>query len=216
MTAKRKKATTLAVTLAALAPTTVSYSHNEQDLQNVVKVAYSALQHAEKKPIRGHSVEQIVRAILEQPPEQQNKAEAAHAAWLDLIADDGWAFGEAYDKDAKTTPDMVPYADLHERQREHMLIIEAVVGDAIHAINAACSNLTDALSGDGPVLMSAVEQRLPASQAEAQDLIECTDTESAVPVESGVRCFKDEDRRTMKVCRHPTMGIVKVEASTLI
>jgi hypothetical protein len=212
MTAK-KKPKALAVTMAALAITQLSYAHNEQDLQNVVRVAHSALLHTDKQPIQGHSVEQIVRAVLELPADTKNRAEAVHNAWMDLLAAEGWAFGETLDQDAKTTPDFVPFAALHERQREYLEIIAAVTADAIHAVNVACSNITDAIDGAGPVLVTTSEDRLPASPAEAQDLVECTDAQQAVPVTSGVACFKDQDRRTMLVARHPALGLVKVPAS---
>jgi hypothetical protein len=46
-------------------------------------------------------------------------AENAHDRWAELRMSEGWTYGERRDDDARTHPDLVPYAQLPEGEKEY-------------------------------------------------------------------------------------------------
>lgn len=46
-------------------------------------------------------------------------AENVHENWAKARLEDGWVYGEVRDDARKTTPCLVPYADLPEEEREY-------------------------------------------------------------------------------------------------
>lgn len=46
-------------------------------------------------------------------------AENAHDIWAVGRISDGWTYGPKRDDDAKTHPDLIPYADLPEKEKEY-------------------------------------------------------------------------------------------------
>lgn len=46
-------------------------------------------------------------------------AENAHENWSKQRMKDGWTFGEKRDNDAKTHPDLIPYAELSDPEKEY-------------------------------------------------------------------------------------------------
>lgn len=53
--------------------------------------------------------------------------EGLHESWVETKAEQGWAYGETKDSDAKTHPCMVPYADLPQDQRMKDHLFAAIV-----------------------------------------------------------------------------------------
>jgi len=45
-------------------------------------------------------------------------AEELHDEWVQAYIEMGWKYGPEYNPEAKTHPDMVPYANLEERERD--------------------------------------------------------------------------------------------------
>ena len=44
--------------------------------------------------------------------------EELHGGWMQAYIEMGWTYGETYDRDAKTHPDLVPYADLQKQEQD--------------------------------------------------------------------------------------------------
>jgi len=47
-------------------------------------------------------------------PQCSASPEELHSSWMQAYLSMGWSYGIVYDKDAKTHPDLVPYADLDQ------------------------------------------------------------------------------------------------------
>lgn len=45
-------------------------------------------------------------------PQRSRSPEELHGSWMQAYFAMGWVYGEKYDREAKTHPDLVPYADL--------------------------------------------------------------------------------------------------------
>lgn len=44
--------------------------------------------------------------------------EELHGSWMQSYISMGWTYGETYDRDSKTHPDLVPYAQLGQLERD--------------------------------------------------------------------------------------------------
>ena len=51
-------------------------------------------------------------------PDRLATPEAAHDSWVQAYLDLGWRWGEKYDPEARTHPDMVPYNDLSPLEKD--------------------------------------------------------------------------------------------------
>ncbi|HSS11795.1 MAG TPA: RyR domain-containing protein [Acidimicrobiales bacterium] len=51
-------------------------------------------------------------------PSRSASPEELHGSWVQAYIDMGWHFGEVYDPEAKTHPDMVPYAQLGQLEQD--------------------------------------------------------------------------------------------------
>lgn len=51
-------------------------------------------------------------------PQRSRSPEELHGSWMQAYFTMGWVHGERYDRDAKTHPDLVPYADLGQLERD--------------------------------------------------------------------------------------------------
>ena len=49
------------------------------------------------------------------------------AVWVTAYAKMGWTFGETYDPEAKTHPDMVPYDQLGQREQDKDSVFVALL-----------------------------------------------------------------------------------------
>lgn len=59
---------------------------------------------------------QTIQRLCE--PGMETTPEAEHESWLRAYEAMGWKYGQVRDREAKTHPDMVPYAELPEAERE--------------------------------------------------------------------------------------------------
>jgi hypothetical protein len=66
--------------------------------------------------------------VIEQQcgPERSSSPEFLHAAWVDAYVKMGWVWGEIYDPEAKTHPDMVPYASLGQLEQDKDAVFVAL------------------------------------------------------------------------------------------
>ena len=63
--------------------------------------------------------EQFLKVIERQCGEQRSRSpEELHGSWMQAYFAMGWVYGEKYDRDAKIHPDLVPYADLGQLERD--------------------------------------------------------------------------------------------------
>lgn len=71
--------------------------------------------------------DQFLRGIAQQcGPERKTSPEALHDDWVRAYEAMGWVYGPVRDVEAKTHPDMVPYADLDPRERDKDLVFVAL------------------------------------------------------------------------------------------
>ncbi len=63
--------------------------------------------------------DQFVGVIKRQCGESRSRSAAElHGGWMQTYFDMGWAYGEKYDREKKTHPDLVPYAELDQKERD--------------------------------------------------------------------------------------------------
>ena len=51
-------------------------------------------------------------------PQRSRSPEELHGSWIQAYFAMGWVYGEEYDHEAKIHPDLVPYADLGQLERD--------------------------------------------------------------------------------------------------
>jgi hypothetical protein len=62
---------------------------------------------------------QFLNVIERQCGEQRSKSpEELHGSWMQAYFAMGWLYGTEYDRENKTHPDLVPYADLGQLERD--------------------------------------------------------------------------------------------------
>lgn len=70
---------------------------------------------------------QFLDVIERQCGEQRSRSpEELHGSWMQAYFAMGWKFGHAYSREAKTHPDLVPYADLGQLERDKDAVFVAL------------------------------------------------------------------------------------------
>jgi hypothetical protein len=70
---------------------------------------------------------QFCRVIQRQCGEQRSHSpEELHGSWMQAYFDMGWVYGEEYSREAKTHPDLVPYNDLGQLERDKDAVFVAL------------------------------------------------------------------------------------------
>ena len=70
---------------------------------------------------------QFLPVIERQCGENRSKSpEELHGSWMQSYYAMGWVYGDTYDRDAKTHPDLVPYADLGQLERDKDAVFVAL------------------------------------------------------------------------------------------
>jgi hypothetical protein len=59
-------------------------------------------------------------------PNRSESPEELHGSWVQAYIAMGWQYGEKYDREAKTHPDMVPYAKLGQLERDKDAVFVAL------------------------------------------------------------------------------------------
>lgn len=71
--------------------------------------------------------DQFLKVIERQCGEQRSRSpEELHGSWMQSYFSMGWVYGEKYDREKKTHPDLVPYADLHDLERDKDAVFVAL------------------------------------------------------------------------------------------
>ena len=71
--------------------------------------------------------QQMLKVIERQCGEQRSKSpEELHGSWMQAYFGMGWVYGEKYDREAKIHPDLVPYADLGQLERDKDAVFVAL------------------------------------------------------------------------------------------
>ncbi len=71
--------------------------------------------------------DQFLRVIERQCGEQRSRSpEELHGSWMQSYFSMGWVYGPIYDREKKTHPDLVPYADLGELERDKDAVFVAL------------------------------------------------------------------------------------------
>ena len=79
--------------------------------------------HEREEPFK----KQFRKVIERQCGEQRSRSpEELHGSWMQAYIDMGWTYGEKYDREAKTHPDMVPYADLQQQEQDKDAVFVAL------------------------------------------------------------------------------------------
>lgn len=70
---------------------------------------------------------QFLKVIERQCGEQRSKSpEELHGSWMQAYFAMGWVYGEKYDRENKIHPDLVPYADLGQLERDKDAVFVAL------------------------------------------------------------------------------------------
>lgn len=59
-------------------------------------------------------------------PQRSMSPEELHGSWMQAYFAMGWVYGEKYDREAKTHPDLVPYAQLGQLERDKDAVFVAL------------------------------------------------------------------------------------------
>ena len=63
--------------------------------------------------------QQFIKVIERQCGDQRSKSpEELHGSWMQAYLTMGWVYGEKYDREKRIHPDLVPYADLGQLERD--------------------------------------------------------------------------------------------------
>lgn len=70
---------------------------------------------------------QFLKVIERQCGEQRSRSpEELHGSWMQAYYAMGWVYGEVYSRELKTHPDLVPYADLGQLERDKDAVFVAL------------------------------------------------------------------------------------------
>lgn len=71
--------------------------------------------------------EQFLKVIERQCGDQRsNSPEELHGSWMQSYFSMGWVFGTEYSRENKTHPDLIPYADLGQLERDKDAVFVAL------------------------------------------------------------------------------------------
>lgn len=71
--------------------------------------------------------DQFLKVIERQCEEQRSKSpEEIHGSWMRAYFAMGWIYGEKHDRENKTHPDLVPYADLNQLEQDKDAVFVAL------------------------------------------------------------------------------------------
>jgi len=72
-------------------------------------------------------IEQFIDVIDRQcGPQRSNSSEELHGSWMQAYLDMGWVYGEEYDREKRTHPDLVPYSQLGQLERDKDAVFVAL------------------------------------------------------------------------------------------
>lgn len=68
------------------------------------------------------------REVIERQcgPQRSGSPEELHGSWMQAYLAMGWKYGEKYDREAKIHPDLVPYAQLGQLERDKDAVFVAL------------------------------------------------------------------------------------------
>ena len=69
-------------------------------------------------------------------------AEQVHISWMKKRIEDGWSYGKERNDEKKTTPCIVPYAELPESEKEYDMETARTVVNALIALGYSISRKT--------------------------------------------------------------------------
>ena len=94
---------------------------------------------------------QFRKVIDRQMGEQRSKSpEELHGSWMQAYFLMGWVYGEKYDRKAKVHPDLVPYAQLGQLERDKDAVFVALCEIARKWVYSANAGGGDYLNPIGP------------------------------------------------------------------
>ena len=68
---------------------------------------------------------QFCKVIERQMGDQRSRSpEELHGSWMQAYFAMGWVYGEKYDREKRVHPDLVPYADLGQLERNKDVVFE--------------------------------------------------------------------------------------------
>lgn len=71
--------------------------------------------------------EQFLEVIERQCGDNRSRSpEELHGSWMQAYIGMGWVYGEKYDREKKIHPDLVPYADLGQLERDKDAVFVAL------------------------------------------------------------------------------------------
>lgn len=67
-------------------------------------------------------------AVIERQcgPQRSNSPEELHGSWMQAYLSNGWVYGVEYDREKRTHPDLVPYSQLGQLERDKDAVFVAL------------------------------------------------------------------------------------------
>jgi len=67
-------------------------------------------------------------AVIERQcgPQRSNSPEELHGSWMQAYLSNGWVYGVKYDREKRTHPDLVPYSQLGQLERDKDAVFVAL------------------------------------------------------------------------------------------
>ncbi len=59
-------------------------------------------------------------------PQRSNSPEELHGSWMQAYLTNGWKYGEKYDREARIHPDLVPYGQLGQLEKDKDAVFVAL------------------------------------------------------------------------------------------
>ena len=112
-------------------PTNDLYERRSEFVYNAARLAAQAagspiipdLWHEREESFRTQFIEVIERQCGEN---RSSSPEELHESWMQAYVDMDWVYGEVYDREKKTHPDMVPYAKLGQLEQDKDAVFVAL------------------------------------------------------------------------------------------
>jgi len=78
---------------------------------------------------------QFLRVMEQQcGPRRSHSPEELHGSWMEAYFNNGWVYGETYDREKRTHPDLVPYEQLGRLERDKDAVFVALCEIAVNYI----------------------------------------------------------------------------------
>ena len=76
----------------------------------------------------------IIKRTIDHINEDKTTDESVHNIWLRGKQSRGWEYSYLYDKDAKTSPSMLPYDEITRHQKDKVAVIHSLISSLLFTL----------------------------------------------------------------------------------